>query len=74
MISQIVVQSVSKNTSCTKRKDVFEPKGVGASPPWSRRGNLKTTNNKCNAVYTHVIIMPWCSDEGNHQMAFAMQS
>ncbi len=62
MISQIVVQSVSKNTSCTKRNDVFEPKGVGASHPWSRRGNLKTTN-KCSAVYTHVI-MPWCSDEG----------
>jgi hypothetical protein len=65
MISQIVVQSVSKNTSCTKRNDVFAPKGLGASPPWSRRGNCKTTNNKCNAVYTHVI-MPWCSDEGNH--------
>jgi hypothetical protein len=63
MISQFVVQSVSKNTSCTKRNDVFEPKGVGAHPHAQDEETTKQANNKCSAVYTHVI-KPWCSDEG----------
>jgi hypothetical protein len=54
MISQIFVQSVSKNTSCTKGIDVFETKGVGASPPHGQEEETAKQPTTSEVQFTHM--------------------